>query len=126
MADNFNDFTGNFDSDDISQNKVFAALAYIPMLFIIPLLAASGSKYAKFHANQGLILTIFAAVCAVVSKLIGFIIGWIPFLGGLVSWIVSGALGIAVVVYIITGIVNAVSGNAKMLPFIGNLLDIIK
>ncbi|MCI7805481.1 MAG: hypothetical protein MR503_10465 [Oscillospiraceae bacterium] len=120
------DLTGMFDTNDIQQNQALTMVGYIPLLFLIPLLAASTSKYAKFHANQGLILTIFAFVSAVIDKLIGFIIGWIPVIGGIVSTVVSVALGVAVLAYIVIGIVNAAQGKAKKLPVIGELLDVIK
>lgn len=120
------DLTGMFDTNDIQQNQALTMVGYIPLLFLIPLLAASTSKYAKFHANQGLILTIFAFVSAVIDKLIDFIIGWIPVIGGIVSTVVSVALGVAVLAYIVIGIVNAAQGKAKKLPVIGELLDIIK
>lgn len=128
MANNFetNDLTGMFDTDDIEQNKALTIVGYIPLLFLIPLLAASTSKYAKFHANQGLILTIFAFISAVINALIDFIIGWIPVIGGIISGIVSVALGVAVLAYIVIGIVNASQGKAKKLPIIGDLMDIIK
>ncbi len=128
MANNFDkdDLTGMFDTNDIEQNKALTIVAYIPLLFLIPLLAAGSSKYAKFHANQGLILTIFSFVCSIINALIDFIIGWIPAIGGIISGIISVALGIAVLVYIIIGVVNAAQGKAKKLPVIGELLDVIK
>lgn len=128
MANNFDtdDLTGMFDTNDIEQNKALTIAAYIPLLFLIPLLAAGSSKYAKFHANQGLILTIFSFVCSIINALIDFIIGWIPAIGGIISGIISVALGIAVLVYIIIGVVNAAQGKAKKLPIIGELLDVIK
>ena len=44
------DYTAQFDPADIEANKMMALLSYI--IFFIPLLAAKGSKYAMFHANQ--------------------------------------------------------------------------
>lgn len=128
MSNNFepNDFTGMFDTNDINQNKAVSAVAYIPLLFLIPLLAAGNSSFARFHANQGLILTIFTGICAVVTKLIGFIIGWIPVIGWLIDKVVMSVLGIAVIAYIVIGIINAVQGKAKKLPLIGDFLDAIK
>lgn len=128
MSNNFDtdDLTGMFDTSDIEKNKFLTIIGYIPLLFLIPMLVANDSKYAKFHANQGLILTIFAAICAVIDRLVKFIIGWIPLIGGVVSAIISLALGLATLAYIIVGIVNAVQGKAKKLPLIGDLLDVIK
>src|ERR1035437_3247453 len=45
-----------FDADDVEKNKAMAILGYI--FFVIPLAAAPKSKFARFHANQGLLLFI--------------------------------------------------------------------
>ena len=110
MSNNFDsdDLTGMYDTNDINQNKALSIVAYIPVLFLITWLAAGHSPYAKFNANQGLILTIFAAAAAIVNKFIGFVIGWIPFIGDVISCIV-----------------NAAQGKAKKLPLIGDLINAI-
>ena len=41
---------------DAEQNKVFGILAYLGILCLIPLLAAKDSRFARYHANQGLVL----------------------------------------------------------------------
>jgi len=102
-----------FTKEDIEQNKVMGVLAYI--LFLIPLLAAKDSPFAKFHTNQGLL--VFLAALAV--NIVGAII---PFIG----WLLILPLGnLAVFVLGIIGIINAINGNAKKLPIIGNI-EIIK
>ncbi len=101
------DTTSNFNAADIEANKIMAVLAYI--IFLIPLLAAKESPFAKFHTNQGLILFI----AGVAVTLVGAII---PFLG----WFVILPLGcLAVGVLGIIGIINAIGGKAKELPLIG-------
>jgi uncharacterized membrane protein len=108
------DTTAEFDADDINNNKVMAVLAYIWILFLVPLLVAKDSKFARYHANQGIILFLASIVISVV--------GIIPVLG----WIVSAVGGIIVFVLAIIGIINAAKGNAKQLPIIGGLLTVIK
>lgn len=107
------DYTGQFDPNDIQQNKVMAILAYLGFLFIVPLLAAPNSPFARFHANQGLVLFLLDLAIGVVSVALIFI----PFVGG----IISSLLGIAVVVLMVLGIVNAATGSAKELPVIGKI-----
>jgi uncharacterized membrane protein len=99
--------------EDIEKNKVFGILAYIGILFLVPLLAAPDSKFAKFHANQGLIL--FLAAIAVNVVWIVPILGWIV---GFFGWI-------AVLVLAVMGIVNAASGKMEKLPIIGDI-ELIK
>ena len=64
------DHTSEYDAKDISDNKVFAMLAYIlgPIGVIIALLASSTSPYVKFHIRQALkfvVVEILATVCIV-------------------------------------------------------------
>ena len=97
---------------DIEKNKTMGILAYI--LFLIPLLAARDSKFAMYHANQGLGLFIVAVASNVAA-------GFIPFFGALLS----GLLGLGVLAFMVIGIINASRGEMKPLPLIGgiNLLN---
>lgn len=97
------DTTSEYTEEDIANNKVFAILAYFGILFLIPLLAAKESKFARFHANQGLILFIVEIIVGILS--------FIPIVG-LLLWI-------ATIVLAVLGIVNAANGKAKELPLIG-------
>ena len=114
------DLTGSFDTNDIEQNKAISAIAYIPILFLVPMLA-SQSPYAKFHANQGLILTRTSIILSIASSLMGFILSWVPILPTLISAVFS----LATLALLIIGIINAVQGQAKKLPVVGGLFNII-
>ena len=74
------DVTGDFDAADIAKNKVLALFAYIGILFLIPLLAAPNSKFARFHTNQGLVLFITGVIWGVISGIVNLIIGGVPVL----------------------------------------------
>lgn len=110
---NTEDTTAEFDANDIQENKVFAILAYIWILFLIPLLAAPNSKFARYHANQGLVFFIASVAVGIVSLI--FI--WIPIIG----IIVRALLGLCLLALLVIGIVNAAQGKAKALPLIGNI-----
>jgi uncharacterized membrane protein len=98
-----------FTQEDIEQNKVISLLAYI--LFFIPLLAAKDSAFAKFHANQGLVLLLLGISISIVASVI-------PIIG----WFIIGPFGtIFVIVLAIIGIINALNGKAKPLPLIGGI-----
>lgn len=104
------DRTAQFAADDINANKVFAVLAYFSWLVLIPIFAAPNSKFARFHANQGLIIAI-AELCL-------WVIGLIPVLGWIVKWLG----GIILVIFSILGIIAAAKGEAKTLPLIGKFV----
>jgi uncharacterized membrane protein len=95
-------------SNDVQANKVMAILAYI--IFFIPLLAAKDSPFAKYHANQGLVLFLVAVGANIV-------LGIIPILG----WVLLPIANIAVLVLAIIGIINSANGNMKPLPLIGGI-----
>lgn len=48
----------SYPAEDIEKGKTMAGLSYL--LFFLPLVACHESKYAKFHANQALLLLITA------------------------------------------------------------------
>lgn len=94
-------------TSDAEKNKVAGILGYI--IFFLPLLMAPNSKFAKYHANQGLLLLISAVVVGALSSII-------PILG----WLIIQPVGtVAVVILWIIGVINAANGAEKPLPFIG-------
>lgn len=92
---------------DAEQNKGMAAIAYIGILFLIPLLAKKDSPFAQYHAKQGLVLFIFEIIAGVIS--------WIPVVG----WV----LPIAGLILFIIGLMNALGGKKVPLPVIGQFAD---
>ncbi len=114
------DCTDQYAPADIESTKVFGGLSYLAggLLFFLPLCVNNNSAFGKFHANQALTLLILDIIVGVV----GAIVGKIPLVGG----IVSGLLGLVVLVLMVIGIINGVQGKAKTLPIIGGLFNIIK
>ncbi|MBP5303388.1 MAG: zinc-ribbon domain-containing protein [Clostridia bacterium] len=99
-----------------SNDKLYAVLAYFGILVLVPILAAKDSKFARFHANQGLVLFI-ADIALVIFQ---SIVKHIPYIGWILTLFSSLAL-IAVGVFAIIGIVYAVKGEEKDLPIIGSI-----
>lgn len=91
-------------------------LAYLSLLVLIPILAAPDSKFARFHANQGLILLIMEAAWSVVKGVLTEVFGLLglPLIGAALS-----VFDLAFVVWMIVGIVNVCNGEEKELPLIG-------
>lgn len=110
------DHTHEYQQYDIQQNKVYAILSYIGILFLVPIFAAKNSPFAKFHANQGLALFI-AEIAVGILNTIG---SWIPYIGWIFS-VASGLVSLACVIFCIMGIVYAAQGQAKELPIIGKI-----
>lgn len=102
---------------DVADNKVFAVLAYFGILFLIPLLAAKESPFARFHANQGLILFLAGIAVAIVASILSIVLGLISPILGMICWAV---LYLGMFVLTVLGIINAVKGEMKELPLIGS------
>lgn len=117
-----------FDSQDVEKNKVLAIVGYIfPILFFIPLVTeAKNSIYAKFHANQQLILLIFGFAGGIGLSIITFILAFIPVLGPVVVMLLLPVFWLAFLALVIMGIINAANGGTKKLPVIGGLAALIK
>ncbi|MNH99809.1 Chloroplast import component protein (Tic20) [compost metagenome] len=96
------------EKNDVETNKIIALLSYI--LFFLPLLAAKDSPFAMYHANQGLLLLLTAFASNLVLSII-------PIIG----WILLPFANLAILVFIILGILNALNGKMKPLPLIGGI-----
>ena len=115
------DHTAEFDKADIKENKVMGIFAYISWLVLVPMFAAKDSKWARFHANNGIILAAAELAVWILFGLLGMIpyVGWFFWALNIISTL--GLLALAVI-----GIINAASGKAKNLPLIGLLSEKIK
>jgi len=103
---NEQEVNGIYSPEDIENNKIVSALAYI--IFFLPLIVCPDSPFGKFHANQGLMLFIVSVVgCTILS--------FIPIIG----WIILPFYSLVIFIFAIMGIVGALNGKAKELPIIG-------
>ena len=102
-------------AEDIEKNRAFAILSYLWILFVVGLIAAPNSKFAKYHGNQGLILFLASIMASVGCMVIGFI----PFVNFILV-IAIPLLWLGWLVLVILGIVNAAAGQCKPLPMIGH------
>lgn len=109
-----------FDDADIRENKAAAAFSYLGILVLVPLLGAKGSKFARFHANQGIVLLIASAAYSVAMGIVNAALLAL-------SWRFYAALslmrlaGLVFPALSVMGIMNAVGGQAKELPAIGKI-----
>jgi hypothetical protein len=114
---------------DAQANKVFAVLAYLGILVLVPIFAAKDSRFARYHANQGLILAIAGIVYGIAYSILSGVLFGVAAASGSVTvfgivTLVIGILGFAFLIYVvfaILGIVNAAKGVEKPLPLIGGI-----
>lgn len=133
------DFSEDFTHDDKRENRAVAAVSYVGPMFFLPLVATPNSKFARFHANQGVALFMLSLAYSVVYKallwffseiLIGaaltkfsfsyFGYGAATTVYGIISLLLT-LVWVAVIALFIIGIVNALKGKAAELPVIGKI-----
>ncbi|MBI3618412.1 DUF4870 domain-containing protein [Candidatus Peregrinibacteria bacterium] len=95
-----------------NQSLALAIIGYIlPFLFFLPLVTdAKKDAFARYHANQQLLLLLFWIAGHVISGMLVMV-----FIGILLFPLVS----LATLVFIILGIINVVNGKMAPLPLIG-------
>jgi len=106
------------DPKDAQDNKVMAILAYFGILVLVPLLAAKESPFARFHANQGLLLIIALIAYSIVATILIFVFVFVSPALALIATLLNLVYLVFLVLAII-GIINAAKGEAKELPIIG-------
>ena len=115
------DPTAQFNPQDIANNKAMAILAYLGILVLVPIFAANNSPFARYHANQGLILLIVNIVLMIAAAILSAIfvaISWRLYFLSTLFWLIAS---IIILAFVIIGIINAASGKAKELPIIGKI-----
>ena len=101
--------------------KGMAILAYFGILVLIPIFAAKKDPFARYHANQGLVLFIFMMIISVLSNVLTTVLVEIS---PMLALIVSGVLGLITFIFCIfalIGIIRAIKGQMKPLPIIGGI-----
>ena len=126
------DTTAEFDPKDIADNKLMAVLSYFGLLLLIPWFVAPNSKFARFHAKQGIALCAIYIVYLIISIILSMAIKVETYVWGIPTGIKHTPFWVSIILFIIClpivalsviGIINAVQGKAKQLPIIGGIVD---
>lgn len=97
-----------FDKKDIEDNKVLAAIGYVGILCLIPLLAKKDSRFAQEHGKQAFALFI--------AEIIVWAVGMVPVIG----WFIVAPLGSLIMIIIsIIAIIKTLQGEFWEIPVIG-------
>ena len=108
------------DAEDADKNKIFGILAYLWILFLVPMVAAPESPFAKYHANQGLVLFLGWIAIGVLQFIVGIVLAMLPSFLGFIGAVI-GLLYIVPLGLLIYGIINAAAGKCVPLPVIGGI-----
>lgn len=116
-----------FSSNDKSENLALGALiAALPFLFFLPYVMKDKrySPYCMFRANQSLVTFVIMALLGLASKIIG-LVGFIPFIGGIITGVAGVVLGLAAGFYYIENLIFAILGSGKRVLIFGEI-EILK
>ncbi len=89
------------------KKTLMAVLAYLGILILIPFLMSKDDPFVKYHIKQGAVLFVLELIVWVVGMQVYMLM---PFLG---------IVNLAIFVLAILGIVNAIQGKEKEVPFVG-------
>ncbi|MBU1092292.1 hypothetical protein KJ836_01285 [Patescibacteria group bacterium] len=110
-----------------ADTKLFAALSYISVLFIIPWVTKKNNNFVSFHVKQGMALFVAEVVIWFILWLIELFLegvfsyrafGLVQFLYRL-AWLVFGAVSIL-------GVYHALTGKEKPLPYLAIITKNLK
>ena len=89
--------------------KTTDIVTYITWVGLIVAILLGDMNKSKFHINQAIVIWGAGLVCA--------LIGVIPVVGG----IIGGIGGVCVLAFAVLGLLSALKGEEKPLPFIGGI-----
>ncbi|HMB25870.1 MAG TPA: DUF4870 domain-containing protein [Patescibacteria group bacterium] len=101
-------------AQDAEENKILAAISYLGILCLIPILLKKDSKFVMFHAKQGLVLFIAEVAISFINI--------IPILGQMI-WLAAALIFIVVSVM---GIIKAYQGVWWKIPIVSEYAKKIK
>ncbi len=90
----------------VDSNKLMAAISYLGLLVIVPILVAREDKFTMWHAKQGVLVLIGYVVASILSA-----VGPLSILGSL-FWL-------AMIIVSVVGFVQALQGKWWELPVVG-------
>ena len=105
-------------TDDVEDGKSFAILSYvlgfigIPF-FLVPLIMRNNS-FSLYHAKQCLMLALAGVILGTISGLL---------MAVCIGFILLPIVAIALVVFTIMGLMNAINGKAVPVPLIGKFAE---
>jgi len=99
---------------DLPDDRLIAAIGYLGILCLVPLLLKKESAFAQHHGKQGLVL------------LLAWVVLWVGNIVPVLGQVVWALGSLALVVLIILGMVNALQGKMWDMPVLGKYAKNLK
>ena len=107
-------------------NTLMLVLAYLYILFLVPLIAEKEDPQVQWHAKHGMILTIVEAVLQFGVYIMSFILSSISSVIGCITCFIPSLIWIAFLVIRIISIVKATKGQRFLIPGLSQYVDQFK
>ena len=104
----------NSQRNNVEQGKTIAIIAYITLFGLIAAFVMNSSKsnqFAKFHIRQNVGLLLIGLIAGA--------LGMVPVVGS----IISGIVGLAIFILWLIGLLGALKGEEKEVPYIGEQIQ---
>jgi uncharacterized membrane protein len=111
---------------EVEEGKTLAAIGYLGILFLIPLLAKKDNAYCQHHGKQGAVLFGVEVIGFIVLFVLGLILGRVGCAGSLISGLLQLAFWLCVVILSVWGLIMALKGAYWKMPIIGPLAAKLK
>ncbi len=108
------------------ENTLMLVLAYLYILFLVPLIAEKQDPQVQWHAKHGMILTVLEAVLQFGTYIMSMILSSISGLIGCITCFIPSLIWIAFLVIRIISIVKATKGQRFLIPGVSQYVDQIK
>lgn len=106
--------------------KILCILCYLSILWIVAVIANRDNEKIKFHANQGIILSIFSFACYIVLRVLSVLLFMIAHMFMMITSLLWVVFYFLLAMYIVVGIYNVCADKQTPLPFIGELFVVLK
>ena len=104
--------------------KGLAAISYISILFLIPMISMRDNRFAMFHAKQSMVLVISTMVLFLGLFILGVLTSWLGI--GIILILLAYVVLFVYLVFMIIGFVKAFSGEYWRIPKIADWADKVK
>jgi len=111
---------------EIEEGKVLAAIGYLGILFLVPLLAKRDNKFCQHHGKQGAVLFGFEVIGVVVLIILGFILGKLACVGGVLMSLLWLAFLVVATALSIWGLIMGLKGEYWKMPVLGGIAASLK
>ena len=102
------------------------ALAYftiIPAILFLLIEPYNKNRFVRFHSFQSLGVSLVALIVGALLRVVGFVVFFIPMLGPLLVWLVSGIVLLAFFAVWAVLVVKALQGEMFKLPVVGGFAE---